>query len=66
MNDGENYEAVTIYRLNADTDVEELLFAHNVCTLISSNNEGWLTASGHSKSCRSVVDASPPEVRRIG
>ena len=40
MSDVENYEDVTIYGL--DDDVEErLLLAHNECTFIWSNKEGW-------------------------
>ena len=36
----ENYEDVTVYDL--DTDVEEqLLLAHNECTFIWANREGW-------------------------
>lgn len=36
----ENYEDVTVYDL--DTDVEEqLLLAHNECTFIWANSEGW-------------------------
>ena len=36
----ENYEDVTVYNLDA-TDEEELLLAHNECTFIWSNKEGW-------------------------
>jgi len=37
---GENYEDVTVYDLDAD-DEEQLLLAHNECTFIWSNKEGW-------------------------
>jgi general stress protein 26 len=36
----ENYEDVTIYDLDA-ADEEKLLLAHNECTFIWSNKEGW-------------------------
>ncbi len=36
----ENYEDVTMYDLDTD-DEEELLLAHNECTFIWSNKEGW-------------------------
>lgn len=36
----ENYEDVTIYDLDADAE-EALLLAHNECTFIWSNKEGW-------------------------
>jgi len=36
----ENYEDVTLYDLDAD-DEEQLLLAHNECTFIWSNREGW-------------------------
>jgi general stress protein 26 len=36
----ENYEDVTVYGLD-DADEEELLLAHNECTFIWSNKEGW-------------------------
>ncbi len=36
----ENYEDVTAYDLDAD-DEERLLLAHNECTFIWSNREGW-------------------------
>ena len=36
----ENYEDVTIYGLD-DADEQELLVAHNECTFIWSNKEGW-------------------------
>ncbi len=36
----ENYEDVTGYDLDADVE-EELLLAHNECTFIWSNKEGW-------------------------
>ena len=36
----ENYEDVTVYDLDAD-DEEKLLLAHNECTFIWSNKEGW-------------------------
>ena len=35
-----NYEDVTVYDLDADQE-EALLLAHNECTFIWSNNEGW-------------------------
>ena len=38
--DGENYEDVTKYDLDA-ADEEKLLLAHNECTFIWSNKEGW-------------------------
>jgi general stress protein 26 len=38
--DPENYEDVTVYGLDHD-DEEELLLAHNECTFIWSNKEGW-------------------------
>jgi general stress protein 26 len=38
--DPENYEDVSIYDLDAD-DEEELLLAHNECTFIWANKEGW-------------------------
>ncbi len=37
---GENYEDVTSYGLDTD-DEERLLLAHNECTFIWSNKEGW-------------------------
>ena len=36
----ENFEDVTIYDLDASAE-EELLLAHNECTFIWSNKEGW-------------------------
>jgi general stress protein 26 len=36
----ENYEDVTVYGLDADVE-EELLNAHDECTFIWSNKEGW-------------------------
>jgi general stress protein 26 len=39
MSDG-NYEDVTIYGLDEDVE-ERLLLAHNECTFIWSNKEGW-------------------------
>ena len=36
----ENYEDVTLYDLDPD-DEERLLLAHNECTFIWSNKEGW-------------------------
>ena len=36
----ENFEDVTIYDLDAKAE-EELLLAHNECTFIWSNKEGW-------------------------
>lgn len=36
----ENYEDVTVYGLD-DADEQELLLAHNECTFIWSNKEGW-------------------------
>ena len=36
----ENYEDVTVYDLDANVE-EELLRAHNECTFIWSNKEGW-------------------------
>lgn len=36
----ENYEDVTVYGLDADVE-ERLLLAHNECTFIWSNKEGW-------------------------
>jgi general stress protein 26 len=36
----DNYEDVTVYDLDA-TDEEKLLLAHNECTFIWSNKEGW-------------------------
>ncbi|MFM1751629.1 MAG: hypothetical protein RL119_591 [Actinomycetota bacterium] len=36
----ENYEDVTVYALDEDVE-EELLLAHNECTFIWSNKEGW-------------------------
>jgi general stress protein 26 len=36
----ENYEDVTKYDLDSDRE-EELLLAHNECTFIWSNKEGW-------------------------
>ncbi len=40
MSDAENYEDVTVYGLDADVE-EQLLLAHNECTFIWSNKEGW-------------------------
>ena len=39
MSDG-NYEDVTVYGLDEDVE-EQLLLAHNECTFIWSNKEGW-------------------------
>ena len=36
----ENYEDVTVYGLDAEIE-EQLLLAHNECTFIWSNKEGW-------------------------
>lgn len=36
----ENYEDVTVYDLDADVE-EQLLLAHNECTFIWANKEGW-------------------------
>ena len=36
----EDYEDVTMYTLDPDVE-ERLLLAHNECTFIWSNNEGW-------------------------
>lgn len=36
----ENYEDVSVYDLDADVE-EQLLLAHNECTFIWSNKEGW-------------------------
>jgi general stress protein 26 len=36
----DNYEDVTVYGLDDDVE-EELLLAHNECTFIWSNKEGW-------------------------
>lgn len=36
----ENYEDVSVYDLDADVE-EELLLAHNECTFIWANKEGW-------------------------
>ena len=36
----ENYEDVTVYDLDADAE-EKLLLAHNECTFIWANKEGW-------------------------
>lgn len=36
----ENYEDVTVYDLDADIE-EQLLLAHNECTFIWANREGW-------------------------
>ena len=36
----ENYEDVTVYGLDDDVE-EQLLLAHNECTFIWSNKEGW-------------------------
>ncbi len=38
--DAENYEDVTMYDLD-QSDEEALLLAHNECTFIWSNKEGW-------------------------
>ena len=38
--DPENYEDVSVYDLDADVE-EELLLAHNECTFIWANKEGW-------------------------
>jgi len=38
--DLQNYEDVTVYGLDDDIE-EELLLAHNECTFIWSNKEGW-------------------------
>ena len=38
--DPENYEDVTVYSLDDDVE-EQLLLAHNECTFIWSNKEGW-------------------------
>jgi hypothetical protein len=38
--DAENYEDVTVYGLDEDVE-EQLLLAHNECTFIWSNKEGW-------------------------
>ena len=38
--DAEDYEDVTTYTLDADVE-ERLLLAHNECTFIWSNKEGW-------------------------
>ena len=46
----ENYEDVTVYGLDEDME-EKLLLAHNECTFIWSNKEGW------------PVGCSPPRVR---
>jgi len=40
MSDRENYEDVTSYGLDA-ADEERLLLAHNECTFIWSNRDGW-------------------------
>ena len=40
MSDAENFEDVTVYGLDADVE-EQLLLAHNECTFIWSNREGW-------------------------
>ncbi len=40
MSDAENYEDVTVYGLDADVE-EQLLLAHDECTFIWSNKEGW-------------------------
>jgi nitroimidazol reductase NimA-like FMN-containing flavoprotein (pyridoxamine 5'-phosphate oxidase superfamily) len=40
MGQAENYEDVTAYRLD-DEDEERLLLAHNECTFVWSNREGW-------------------------
>ena len=36
----ENYEDVTVYDLDANAE-EELLLAHNECTFMWANKEGW-------------------------
>ena len=36
----ENYEDVSVYDLDADVE-EQLLLAHNECTFIWANREGW-------------------------
>jgi hypothetical protein len=36
----ENYEDVTVYGLD-DADEERLLLAHNECTFVWSNWQGW-------------------------
>jgi len=38
--DPENYEDVTVYGLDDDME-QQLLLAHNECTFIWSNKEGW-------------------------
>ena len=38
--EAEDYEDVTMYTLDADVE-ERLLLAHNECTFIWSNREGW-------------------------
>jgi hypothetical protein len=40
MSEVENYEDVTVYGLDDDVE-EQLLLAHNECTFIWSNKEGW-------------------------
>lgn len=40
MNDVENYEDVTVYGLDEDVE-QQLLLAHNECTFIWSNKDGW-------------------------
>ena len=40
MSDAENYEDVTMYALDDDVE-EQLLLAHNECTFIWSNKDGW-------------------------
>lgn len=40
MSDVGNYEDVTVYGLDDDVE-EQLLLAHNECTFIWSNKEGW-------------------------
>ena len=40
MSGHEDYEDVTMYTLDADVE-EQLLLAHNECTFIWSNKEGW-------------------------
>ena len=40
MSNTENYEDVTMYGLDSDVE-EQLLLAHNECTFIWSNREGW-------------------------
>ena len=40
VDDAENYEDVRGYDLDADAE-EQLLLAHNECTFIWSNKEGW-------------------------